>query len=64
MRGIPGVMARVVRALQAEGIAILQTADSNISISILIRRADLEAAVKALHDHFILGKVDESYQAG
>lgn len=64
MRGIPGVMARVVRALQEKGITILQTADSNISIAMLIRREDLETAVKALHDHFILGKVGENYQAG
>ncbi|MEW5785199.1 MAG: aspartate kinase [Bacillota bacterium] len=62
MRGIPGVMARVVRALEEKGIAILQTADSNISISMLIRRADLAAAVKTLHDHFALGMVDDSYQ--
>ena len=55
MRGIPGVMARVVRALNEKGIPILQTADSNISISLLIRRHDLSAAVEILHNHFALG---------
>ncbi len=55
MRGIPGVMARVVRALNEKGISILQTADSNISISLLIRRQDLTAAVEILHNHFALG---------
>ncbi len=55
MRGLPGVMARVVRALNEKGIAILQTADSNISISLLIRRPDLAAAVETLHNHFALG---------
>lgn len=45
-------MARVVRALNEKGISILQTADSNISISLLIRRPDLTAAVHTLHDHF------------
>ncbi|HPU00800.1 MAG: aspartate kinase [Firmicutes bacterium] len=55
MRGVPGVMARVVRALNEKGITILQTADSNISISLLIRRPDLAAAVRTLHDHFALG---------
>ncbi|HOA34779.1 MAG TPA: aspartate kinase [Bacillota bacterium] len=58
MRGIPGVMARVVRALNEKGISILQTADSNISISLLIRRPDLAAAVRTLHDHFALGIAD------
>lgn len=56
MRGIPGVMARVVRALNGKGIAILQTADSNISIAFLIHRPDLAAAVETLHDHFALGE--------
>lgn len=56
MRGIPGVMARVVRALNEKGIPILQTADSNISISLLIRRRDLTAAVEILHNHFALGE--------
>lgn len=63
MRGIPGVMARIVRALNKQGINILQTADSNISISLLIRQDDLADAIKALHDHFNLGAVDDSYQA-
>ncbi len=57
MRGIPGVMARVVRALNEKGIPILQTADSNISISLLIRRHDLSAAVEILHNHFALGGI-------
>ena len=60
MRGLPGVMARVVRALNGKGISILQTADSNISISLLIRRSDLGAAVETLHDHFALGTAGEA----
>lgn len=56
MRGLPGVMAQVVRALNGKGITILQTADSNISVSLLIRRPDLADAVKTLHDHFALGE--------
>ncbi len=59
MRGIPGVMSKVVRALKEKEIGILQTADSNITISLLIRQDDLAAAVQTLHDHFALGqKVD------
>ena len=59
MRGIPGVMARVVRALNEKGIDILQTADSHISIGLLIRRPDLPAAVETLHSHFSLGEPEE-----
>ncbi len=56
MRGIPGVMARMVQALKEENITILQTADSNISISVLIRGEDLVPAVRALHEHFGLNE--------
>lgn len=60
MRGIPGVMARIVRAFNEKGIAILQTADSNISIALLIRRPDLATAVETLHSHFALGESEEA----
>lgn len=63
MRNIPGVMARVVRALNEKGIVILQTADSSITISLLIRKDDLAVAIRTLHDHFSLGELDGSRQA-
>jgi len=56
MRGIPGVMSKVVRAFQEKDIRILQTTDSNITISLLIRQEDLLKAVQTLHDHFALGE--------
>lgn len=56
MRGIPGVMSKVVRAFQEKNIHILQTADSNITISLLISQEDLAAAVQTLHDYFDLGE--------
>ena len=59
MRNIPGVMAQVVKALNQQEIKILQTGDSNISISLLMEEKDLKRAIKALHDHFELGKVQE-----
>ena len=65
MRGIPGVMSRVVRAFKEKNIKILQTADSNITISFLIRQADLATAVQTLHDYFALAETTEvspSYQ--
>jgi len=58
MRNIPGVMAKVVKAFNEQDIKILQTGDSNITISLLIRETDLKKAIKTLHDHFELGKAD------
>ncbi len=54
MHGIPGVMARVVESLHAQGIKIKQTGDSNITISLLIGQQDLAKAVKTLHESFHL----------
>jgi len=54
MRNLPGVMARVVKALNMKNIRILQTGDSNITISLLIRETDLCEALCTLHDHFHL----------
>ncbi|MCL6521008.1 MAG: aspartate kinase [Firmicutes bacterium] len=55
MRGLPGVMARVVEALAERGIEILQTADSHVTISCLVRGDQMEEAVRALHRAFDLG---------
>lgn len=55
MRGVPGVMAGVVAALHRAGVRILQTADSHVTISCLVREEDLPRAVQALHDQFGLG---------
>src|SRR3989441_12952891 len=41
MRGRPGVMARVVKALHGAGVEILQTADSHTTISCLVARAQM-----------------------
>jgi aspartate kinase len=54
MHNVPGIMARVVRALNEQDVEIKQTGDSNISISLLIRQQDLHRAIKTLHDHFYL----------
>lgn len=55
MTGIPGIMARVVEALTEANIDILQSGDSYTNIWCLVRREDMEKAVKALHDKFELG---------
>ena len=54
MRGRPGVMARVVKALHEAGVEILQTADSHTTISCLVARAQMQRALAALHDEFQL----------
>ena len=54
MRGVPGVMASVAEALHRAGVEILQTADSHVTISCLIRQEDLESAVRSLHHQFRL----------
>jgi len=54
MRGRPGVMARVVKALHGAGVEILQTADSHTTISCLVVRAQMQRALAALHDEFQL----------
>jgi aspartate kinase len=56
MRGRPGVMARVVHALHRAGVNILQTADSHTTISCLVKRDEMEAALRALHEEFALAQ--------
>lgn len=56
MRGIPGVMAKMVSALSKEDIEILQTSDSHTTISCLISSEHTNKAVIALHSYFELGK--------
>jgi len=55
MRGMPGVMATIVEALNKAKVDILQTADSHTTISCLVKMSELVNAVKALHDSFDLG---------
>ncbi|XID95073.1 aspartate kinase [Paenibacillaceae bacterium WGS1546] len=52
MNGEPGVMAVIVEALTTSGIPILQSADSNATIWVLIPEADLAEALQALHCAF------------
>ncbi len=42
MRGVPGVMARIVKVLNGAGVEILQTADSHATISCLVKAADTQ----------------------
>ncbi|MGE5584583.1 MAG: aspartate kinase [Bacillota bacterium] len=55
MQEVPGVMARVVESLHRAGVHIMQTVDSEITISCLIDQASVSKAVRALYDEFDLG---------
>lgn len=55
MRGIPGVMARILRVLANEGIDVLQTADSYMTIWCLVKSDNIQKAINALHKEFQLG---------
>lgn len=54
MMGVPGVMANIADALTADGIDILQSADSHTTIWVLVDGTQMEAAVRALHRAFHL----------
>jgi len=54
MTGVPGVAAKIVKALMNNGIEILQSADSHTTIWVLVKQKDLTQAVNALHETFQL----------
>lgn len=55
MHGVPGVMARVMRALYTAEAPVFATADSHVNISCLVRAEDVGRVIRALHDEFALG---------
>ncbi len=55
MRGTPGVMAGVVRAVTEANVEIIHSTDSNITISVLVPDEGAARAEQALHDFFALG---------
>jgi len=50
----PGVMAQVVEALKEAGIEILQTSDSHVTITCLVKEEMMEEAIRVLHRKFEL----------
>lgn len=52
MTGIPGVMSKVAKGFSDEGIPLLQTSDSNMTISCLVEEKYMESAVHAIHNKF------------
>lgn len=51
---VPGIIKETVLALSKAGIEIIQSTDSNTTISFLIKKDDAKEAVKILHDTFEL----------
>lgn len=56
INGVPGIMSRIVTALSNQNIQILQSADSNTTIWVLVRKEDMAQSLRALHDEFQLAK--------
>ncbi|WP_240417593.1 aspartate kinase [Paenibacillus periandrae] len=54
MNGVPGIMAHIVEALTEEDIQILQSADSNTTIWVLVQGSDMATSIRALHKKFQL----------
>ncbi|WP_139904575.1 aspartate kinase [Clostridium thermarum] len=54
MKGVPGVMARILKRLRNEGIEVLQTADSHMTIWCLVKSSKTQQAIVALHKEFDL----------
>lgn len=52
MRGVPGVMAKILCTLNSNGIKVLQTADSHTTIWCLVNGEDTIMAINALHKVF------------
>lgn len=54
MRGIPGVMSKILKTLINEKIEVLQTADSHTTIWCLVKTNCTESAINVLHREFNL----------
>lgn len=57
MRGVPGIMARIMKVLADNNIEVLQTTDSNMTIWCLINEGEVGKAINLLHHEFNLSLV-------
>lgn len=55
IRGVPGVMSRIIKALEEGHVDILQTADSHTTIWCLVESSKVKDAINLLHNEFKLG---------
>ena len=56
INGVPGIMATIVESLSEQHIQILQSADSNTTIWVLVKKDDMVQALRSLHSTFELNK--------
>ncbi|MEY8762107.1 MULTISPECIES: aspartate kinase [Clostridium] len=56
MRGVPGVIAKILKVLFEENIKVLQTADSHTTIWCLVKSDMAGRAINALHREFLSDK--------
>lgn len=56
IQGLPGVVGRVMAALTQASVEVFQSSDSHSTITLLLKRSDMEKAVKALHVQFGLAE--------
>lgn len=54
INGVPGIMAKIVESLSEQNIQILQSADSNTTIWVLVKKEDMVQSLRALHSKFEL----------
>lgn len=54
IRGIPGVMAKILKPLAKKNIEVLQTADSHSTIWCLVESEYAQTAINSLHKEFTL----------
>lgn len=59
MNGVPGIMAQIVESLTNNNIRILQSADSNNTIWVLVDGDNMVSAVRALHQKFLINEMME-----
>jgi aspartate kinase len=52
--GVPGIMHKIIEILYESNIKILQTSDSNTTISCLIENENMNLAVNLLHNEFCI----------
>ncbi len=55
IQGLPGVVGRIMSALNQHQVEVLQSSDSHSTITLLLKRSQMETAVTALHHQFGLG---------
>lgn len=56
INGVPGIMAKIVESLSEQNIQILQSADSNTTIWVLVKKEDMVQSLRSLHTKFELNR--------